>query len=49
MREVAALIAEVLHNIDSEESIAAVRARVAALTERFPLYGWKLNAAAEQR
>jgi glycine hydroxymethyltransferase len=46
MREVASLIAEVLSNLNSEESIAAVSARVASLTERFPLYGWKLNAAA---
>ncbi len=46
MREVASLIAEVLSNLNSQESIAAVSARVAFLTERFPLYGWKLNAAA---
>jgi len=46
MREVASLIAEVLSNLNAEESIAAVSARVASLTERFPLYGWKLNAAA---
>ncbi|HZT31188.1 MAG TPA: serine hydroxymethyltransferase [Bryobacteraceae bacterium] len=44
MREVAALIADVLHNIHSEETVAAVRRRVAALTERFPLYQWKLDA-----
>jgi glycine hydroxymethyltransferase len=43
MRETGALIAEVLHNIASEETIAAVRARVGALTERFPLYRWKLQ------
>ena len=46
MREVAALIAEVLSNLGSEEKIAAVRRRVAALTERFPLYSWKFQAAA---
>ncbi len=42
MREVAALIAEVLGRIDSEETLAAVRRRVQSLTERFPLYGWKM-------
>jgi glycine hydroxymethyltransferase len=44
MREVAGLIAEVLRNIASEETAAQIRRRVAALTERFPLYGWKLGA-----
>ena len=43
MRETGALIAEVLHNISSQETLAAVRARVAALTERFPLYAWRLQ------
>jgi glycine hydroxymethyltransferase len=43
MRETGALIAEVLHNLASEETIAQVRARVGALTERFPLYHWKLQ------
>ena len=42
MREVAALIAETLRNKDSEDALAAVRHRVAALTARFPLYSWKL-------
>ena len=46
MREVAALIAEILNNIASEETRAAVRRRVAVLTERFPLYAWKLNSVA---
>ena len=41
MREVAALIAEVLQNISSDEAIAGVRQRVEALTERFPLYAWR--------
>jgi len=45
MREVASLIAEVLEHLDSEETRAAVRRRVQALTERFPLYAWKLEAA----
>ena len=44
MREVGALIAEVLHHIDDEEAIAAVRQKVEALTARFPLYQWKLDA-----
>ena len=41
MREVGALIAEVLTNISSEEAIARVRQKVEALTARFPLYAWK--------
>jgi glycine hydroxymethyltransferase len=45
MRQVGALIAEVLGNIASEETIAAVRHKVDALTVRFPLYNWKLAAA----
>jgi glycine hydroxymethyltransferase len=44
MGEVAALIAEVLRDPQSEEVAVAVRRRVAALTERFPLYSWKLEA-----
>ena len=44
MREVGALIAEVLNNIASEDTIAAVRQKVDALTVRFPLYNWKLDA-----
>jgi glycine hydroxymethyltransferase len=43
MREVARLIAEVLRDIGSEETSAQVRRRVAALAEKFPLYGWKLG------
>lgn len=46
MREVASLIAEVLNHRGSEETLAAVRRRVAALTERFPLYTWKLAPSA---
>jgi glycine hydroxymethyltransferase len=45
MREVAALIAGVLHNISSEEAIDAVRRKVATLTDRFPLYEWKRQPA----
>jgi len=45
MREVAGLIARVLENIAREEVLADVRRHVQALTERFPLYAWKLSAA----
>src|SRR5258708_4944972 len=41
MREVGALIAEVLTNIANEDAIADVRQKVEALTLRFPLYSWK--------
>nr|MDQ2898883.1 serine hydroxymethyltransferase [Acidobacteriota bacterium] len=44
MREVARLIAEVLADVSSESTIASVRRKVAALTDRFPLYAWKLDA-----
>src|SRR5262249_49777489 len=44
MREVAGLIAETLRHIGSAETAAQVRRRVAQLTERFPLYSWKLGA-----
>jgi glycine hydroxymethyltransferase len=44
MREVGSMIAQVLRDPSSEENLAAVRRRVAALTEKFPLYSWKLNA-----
>ncbi|MGA3024316.1 MAG: serine hydroxymethyltransferase [Bryobacteraceae bacterium] len=46
MREVGALISEVLSDPSSESVLASVRRRVAALTEAFPLYGWKLSGAA---
>lgn len=46
MREVAALIARVLENIASEDVLAEVRRRAGALTDRFPLYAWRLAAAA---
>jgi glycine hydroxymethyltransferase len=45
MRQVAELIARVLENIADEEVLAEVRRKVGALTERFPLYAWKLSAA----
>jgi glycine hydroxymethyltransferase len=44
MREVAGAIAETLNDIGSEQTRANVRRRVAALTDRFPLYAWKLGA-----
>jgi glycine hydroxymethyltransferase len=46
MREVGALISEVLSGPSSEAVLASVRRRVSALTEAFPLYGWKLSGAA---
>jgi glycine hydroxymethyltransferase len=42
MREVAGLIARVLENIQNEDVLADVRRKVEALTDRFPLYAWKL-------
>ena len=42
MRQVGALIAEVLHHITDEPVIASVRQKVDSLTSRFPLYDWKL-------
>ena len=47
MRQVGALIAEALHNITNEDTLAAVRQQVGVLTARFPLYGWKRGAAGE--
>jgi glycine hydroxymethyltransferase len=46
IREVAELIAQVLDNIESEEVLNQVRLAVRALTDRFPLYAWKLTPAA---
>ena len=45
MRETGALIAEVLNQVSSEETISQVRQKAAALLARFPLYEWKLDAA----
>lgn len=42
MTEVAELIALVLSNPSNEDTLATVRRRVSALTDRFPLYAWKL-------
>lgn len=44
MAEVGALIAQVLRDPNSEGNLAEVRARVKALTDRFPLYHWKRAA-----
>jgi glycine hydroxymethyltransferase len=41
MREVGALIAQVLDHISSEDALADVRRKVGDLTSRFPLYPWK--------
>ncbi len=46
MRETAALIAEVLQGLGSQQTLSSVRRKVAQLTESFPLYGWKLARAA---
>ena len=45
MRTVAALIAELLNGLGSEETATAVRRRVAELTQRFPLYAWKMGSS----
>jgi glycine/serine hydroxymethyltransferase len=43
MEEVAGLIARVLENPSSDQNLTEVRRQVAVLTERFPLYAWKLT------
>jgi glycine hydroxymethyltransferase len=45
MREVGALIAQVLGDVKSEENLASVRRRVTTLAEKYPLYSWKLAPA----
>jgi glycine hydroxymethyltransferase len=45
MREVAGLISDVLRDLNSQETLAAVRRRVTTLVERYPLYSWKLARA----
>jgi glycine hydroxymethyltransferase len=50
MREVAACIAAVLDKVGGEEAeleatIESVRRRIAVLTEKYPLYAWKLATA----
>jgi glycine hydroxymethyltransferase len=49
MREVATLIARVLENFASESVQTEVRRKVSALTDRFPLYAWKLRATAASK
>jgi glycine hydroxymethyltransferase len=44
MAEVGACIAEVLRDPTSESNLTTVRARVKALTDRYPLYHWKNSA-----
>jgi glycine hydroxymethyltransferase len=46
MRAVAGLIAQILDHIQSEDVASDVRRAVRALTDRFPLYAWKLTPAA---
>jgi glycine hydroxymethyltransferase len=46
IREVARLIGRVLDNIQSEDVVNEVRRAVRVLTDRFPLYAWKLTPAA---
>lgn len=43
MTQVAELIAQVLDAPGSEENLAAVRKGVQTLTDRFPLYAWKMT------
>ena len=45
MEEVGRLIAQVLRDLSSEANLADVRRKVAALTDAFPLYAWKMNSA----
>jgi glycine hydroxymethyltransferase len=44
--EVADLIAQTLNNFSDEQNLAQVRQKVTALTDRFPLYSWRLATAA---
>ncbi len=46
IREVARLIAHVLDHMQSEEAVSEARRGVRALTDRFPLYAWRLTPAA---
>jgi glycine hydroxymethyltransferase len=46
MREVASLVARVIEHAEDEGVLAEVRRKVDALTAAYPLYGWKLTAAA---
>jgi glycine hydroxymethyltransferase len=44
MTEVGSCIAQVLRDPSSDANIAEVRARVKVLTDRYPLYNWKITA-----
>jgi glycine hydroxymethyltransferase len=46
MKEVGRLIASVLNDVKSEAAIARARSGVEALTNRFPLYAWRMRATA---
>ncbi|HEY2842499.1 MAG TPA: serine hydroxymethyltransferase [Bryobacteraceae bacterium] len=46
IRQVAGLIARILENIQDEQVRSEVRREVRALTDRFPLYAWRLTPAA---
>jgi glycine hydroxymethyltransferase len=46
MKEVGELIVRVLENASAEGVLAEVRRKVGILTERFPLYAWKLRPVA---
>ena len=46
IRQVAELIARILENITSDQVSAEVRREVKNLTDRFPLYAWRLTPAA---
>lgn len=46
MKEVGRLIATVLNDVKSDQARAEARKGVATLTDRFPLYAWKQQAAA---
>jgi len=41
MREVGAMISDVLNHVGDEAALAAVAKRVQAMADRFPLYRWK--------
>jgi glycine hydroxymethyltransferase len=49
MTEIGKIIADVISNVKSEEAILRARARVATLTEKFPLYAWKQQLAVAGR
>ena len=48
MKEVGRLIASVLNDVKSEQTLAQARRGVGELTRRYPLYAWKQQAVAAQ-